>query len=104
MIFMRAHKHWLDYDVVALAFLIIGIAAVELFALIFWLQPHPNISWACLSAGPHHLALTRSHALFYLVSIFVGSLQTIVNVLTYVRRAWACGCGNARAQPLEQCL
>src|SRR6516164_6485136 len=25
-----------------------------------------------------------THALFYLVSIFVGSLQTIVNVLTYV--------------------
>ena len=46
--------------------------------LLFW------FSWACLSAGPHHLALTRSHALFYLVSIFVGSLQTIVNVLTYV--------------------
>jgi hypothetical protein len=35
MIFMRVHKHWLDYDVVALAFLIFGIAAVELFALIF---------------------------------------------------------------------
>jgi len=35
MIFMRVHKYWLDYDVVALAFLIIGIAAVELFALIF---------------------------------------------------------------------
>jgi len=28
---MRVHKHWLDYDVVALAFLIIGIAAVELY-------------------------------------------------------------------------
>jgi len=32
---MRVRKHWLDYDVVALAFLIIGIAAVELVALIF---------------------------------------------------------------------
>jgi hypothetical protein len=35
MIFMRVHKHWLDYDVVALAFLVISIAAVELLALIF---------------------------------------------------------------------
>jgi len=35
MILMRVHKHWPDYDVVALAFLIIGIAAVELVALVF---------------------------------------------------------------------
>jgi hypothetical protein len=35
MIFMRVHKHWLDYDVVALAFWVIGLAAVELLALIF---------------------------------------------------------------------
>jgi len=35
MIFMRAlHKHWLDYDVAALAFLIVGIAAVEVLAII----------------------------------------------------------------------
>jgi len=34
MIFMRAYKHWLDHDVAALAFLIVGIAAVELLAAI----------------------------------------------------------------------
>jgi len=34
MIFMRVHKHWLDYDVAALAFLIVGIAAVEVLAII----------------------------------------------------------------------
>ena len=34
MIFMRVYKHWLDYDVAALAFLIGGIAAVELIAII----------------------------------------------------------------------
>jgi hypothetical protein len=34
MIFMRVHKHWLDYDVAAVAFLIVGIAAVGLLALI----------------------------------------------------------------------
>ena len=35
MIFMRVlHKHWLDYDVAALAFLILGIAAVEVLAII----------------------------------------------------------------------
>jgi len=28
------HKHWLDYDVAALAFLILGIAAVEVLAII----------------------------------------------------------------------
>jgi hypothetical protein len=32
-IFMHAYKHWLDHDVVALAFLIVGIAAVELLAI-----------------------------------------------------------------------
>jgi hypothetical protein len=32
--FMRARKHLLDYDFVTLAFLVIGIAAVELLALI----------------------------------------------------------------------
>jgi hypothetical protein len=31
---MRLRKYWLDYDVAALAFLIIGIAAIELLALI----------------------------------------------------------------------
>ena len=31
---MRVYKHWLDYDVAALAFLICGIAAVELIAII----------------------------------------------------------------------
>jgi hypothetical protein len=36
MIFMRVHKHWLDYDVVALAFLIIGIAAVD------WAKSEPT--------------------------------------------------------------
>jgi hypothetical protein len=34
MIFMHVHKHWLDHDVAALAFLIVGIAAVELLAII----------------------------------------------------------------------
>jgi hypothetical protein len=34
MIFMPVYKHWLDYDVAALAFLIVGIAAVELIAII----------------------------------------------------------------------
>lgn len=33
MIFMRVHKYWLDYDLAALALLIIGMAAVELLAL-----------------------------------------------------------------------
>jgi hypothetical protein len=31
---MRVYKHWLDHDVAALAFLIVGIAAVELLAMI----------------------------------------------------------------------
>jgi hypothetical protein len=31
---MRVHTHWLDYDVAALAFLIVGIAAVGLLAII----------------------------------------------------------------------
>jgi hypothetical protein len=31
---MRVYKHWLDYDVAALAFLIVGIAAVGLLAII----------------------------------------------------------------------
>jgi len=31
---MRVYKHWLDHDVAALAFLIVGIAAVELLAII----------------------------------------------------------------------
>jgi hypothetical protein len=34
MIFMRVYKHWLDYDAAALAFLIVGIAAVGLLAII----------------------------------------------------------------------
>jgi hypothetical protein len=34
MIFMRVHKYWLDYDVAAVAFLIVGIAVVGLLALI----------------------------------------------------------------------
>jgi len=33
MILMRVHKYWLDYDLAALALLIIGMAAVELLAL-----------------------------------------------------------------------
>jgi hypothetical protein len=31
---MRLYKHWLDHDVAALAFLIIGMTAVELLAMI----------------------------------------------------------------------
>jgi hypothetical protein len=34
MIFMPVRKHWLEYDVAALGFLIVGIAAVGLLALI----------------------------------------------------------------------
>jgi hypothetical protein len=34
MIFMGVYKHWLDYDAAALAFLIVGIAAVGLIAII----------------------------------------------------------------------
>jgi len=30
---MRAYKHWLDHDGAALAFLILGIAVVELVAM-----------------------------------------------------------------------
>ena len=33
-IFMRVYKHWLDHDVAALAFLIVGMTAVELLAMI----------------------------------------------------------------------
>jgi len=44
----------------------------------------------------------RSYTLFYVVSIFVGSLQTIVNVLTYVLRTSAycvsCWRGNQGRQ------
>ena len=32
--FMRARKHWLDYDLAALALLFIGLVAVEVVALI----------------------------------------------------------------------
>jgi len=31
---MRARKHWLDYDLAALALLFIGLVAVEVVALI----------------------------------------------------------------------
>ena len=31
---MRVHKYWLEYDVAALAFLIVGLAAVGLLAMI----------------------------------------------------------------------
>jgi hypothetical protein len=31
---MRLYKHWLDNDVAALAFLIVGMTAVELLAMI----------------------------------------------------------------------
>ncbi len=31
---MRLYKHWLDHDVAALAFLIVGMTAVELLAMI----------------------------------------------------------------------
>jgi hypothetical protein len=30
---LRGHKHWLEYDVAALVFLIVGMAAVGLLAL-----------------------------------------------------------------------
>jgi hypothetical protein len=36
---MRVYKHWLDHDVAALAFLIVGIAAVELLAMLSNLLP-----------------------------------------------------------------
>ncbi len=31
---MRVHKYWLEYDAAALAFLIVGIAAVGLLVII----------------------------------------------------------------------
>ena len=31
---MRVQKYWLDYDVAALAFLIVGLAAVEALVMI----------------------------------------------------------------------
>ena len=34
MIFMRVYKYWLDYDVAALVFLIVGMAAVGLLTVI----------------------------------------------------------------------
>jgi hypothetical protein len=34
MLFMRVHKYWLEYDAAALAFLIVGMAAVGLLAAI----------------------------------------------------------------------
>jgi hypothetical protein len=47
-----------------------------------------QITGACLSRGPHNFAVTSSHTLSYLLSSFVvgvgGSLQTLVNVFTYV--------------------
>jgi len=38
---MRVYKHWLDHDVAALAFLIVGIAAVELLAIIIPMANDP---------------------------------------------------------------
>jgi len=38
MIFMRVHKYWLEYDAAALAFLIVGMAAVGLLAVVIWLR------------------------------------------------------------------
>jgi hypothetical protein len=34
MLFMRVHKYWLEYDAAALACSIVGMAAVELLAMI----------------------------------------------------------------------
>jgi hypothetical protein len=33
-VFMRARKHWLDYDLAAFAMLLIGLVAVEVVALV----------------------------------------------------------------------
>ena len=33
-LFMRARKHWLDYDLAALAILLIGLVVVEVLALV----------------------------------------------------------------------
>jgi len=33
-VFMRLRKYWLDYDVAALAFLIVGLVAVEALVII----------------------------------------------------------------------
>jgi len=62
-----------------------------------------QIGGACLSAGPHHLAITRSHSLFCPLSIFVvRALQTIVNVFTYVlwtsAHCMSCWGGNQGGQ------
>src|SRR5205823_14927945 len=47
-----------------------------------------QIAGACLSAGPHNFAITGFDTLSYLLGSFVvrvgGSLQTLVNVFTYV--------------------
>jgi len=37
---MRVYKHWLDHDVAALAFLIVGMTTVELLAMIIWSLPN----------------------------------------------------------------
>jgi hypothetical protein len=34
LIFMRGRQYWLDYDLAALALLLIGLAAVEVLALV----------------------------------------------------------------------
>ena len=34
LIFMRVRRYWLDYDLAALALLLIGLAAVEVLALL----------------------------------------------------------------------
>jgi hypothetical protein len=34
LVFMRGRKYWLDYDLAALALLLIGLAAVEVLALV----------------------------------------------------------------------
>ena len=64
-----------------------------------------RLAGACLRAGPHNSAITSSHTLSYLLSGFVvrvrGSLQTLVNVFTYVLWAFAyrnCWRSNQRGQ------
>jgi hypothetical protein len=57
-----------------------------------------QIAGACLRAGPHNFAITGFDTLSYLLGSFVvrvgGSLQTLVNVFTYVLWTFANRCAS----------
>ena len=52
---MRVHKYWLEYDAAALAFLVVGMAAVELLAMIKASASHHH----------HSLPLLASYAMLH---------------------------------------